>query len=162
MDSLPNELIVDIAYLTPWSYRNMMSCCAYFRDLLAPFRDRFADLCVTMWRMENHVYGTLSSDKDGPKHTRETLYDGNMEGGRKIYEIDWRYGLKHGKEIFYDFRGNVNSILNWHNGVKWGKETIYYNNGCVLTERTWVNDVLKGEEILYAMTGEIVGRYEYL
>ncbi|QJX71212.1 hypothetical protein F-liban_464 [Faustovirus] len=161
MDSLPNELIIDTIFIIPRNYCSMVAVSRRFARLLLPLRERFADLCVTMWHMENHVYGTLGASVDSPKHTRETLYDGRVSTGKKYYEIDWRYGLKHGVELWYGCNGVVNSVLHWHNGIKCGQEILYYSTGDILLSREWKDNKLVGMETMYSNTGDVTWEYDH-
>ncbi|QJX72772.1 hypothetical protein F-VV57_0010 [Faustovirus] len=144
MEALPTELIVDMVLMTPTIYCGLVASCRQYRDLLAPLCDRCADSCAREWRRGNHVYYTLGGP-DGLKHGcgahREILYHGRVVDGRPFYEIEWRFGRKHGMERWWGYDGHVISETMWQDGKKHGRDVSYYFNGSIATDIMWENGV---------------------
>jgi antitoxin component YwqK of YwqJK toxin-antitoxin module len=161
METIPNELIIDTMFMVPSSYCNMLITCRRYCDLLLPFRKRFADMNITQWRRENHIYYALGSEnglKHGQGDHREILYYGRIEDDKKLYEVEWLLGKKHGMERYWSFNNRIMSETEWRDGVKHGSDITYYCTGTVLTKSTWINGEMI-EEIMYNMGGDVVSRY---
>ena len=87
-----------------------------------------------------------------------TYHSGTLTGMRT--EILYRFGKKHGEQIFYNqYPNSIGSIILYKNGIKDGLSKFYYANGNLKYEEEYKNGRLNGDWKKYYIDGHTVGIY---